>query len=193
MSNEDITKKDDLVNDELEDEICEEADSNLEATIKEANENENIQELKSKYENSIKDMEELNNRFLRLQADFTNYKKRVEKEKESTIAYAVENLLTQILPVLDNFDRALSVECSDENKALYEGMEMVYKQFIDILKNHGLEEIEALNEKFDPNYHYAVSQQESNEHEEDTIIQVLGKGYKLKDKVIRPSMVMVSK
>lgn len=154
---------------------------------------EDIKLLKIQCEKSQKEAEEYKDRLLRLQADFENFKKRTQKEKESLVTYASENLVTEILPSLDSFDRALEVEVDENSKALYEGVEMVYNQLIDVLKKNGLEEVDCLNKKFDHNCHHAVVQQESDDHEEDTVIQVLGKGYKYKDKVIRPSMVMVSK
>ncbi len=157
---------------------------------------ENIEELKANYEASQKEVEELKDRLLRRQAEFENYKKRTQKEKDSIVAYASEGLVTDLLPSLDSFERALEVEIDEKDekaKALYEGLELVYNQLSEILKNNGLEEVECLNQKFDHNCHHAVVQQESDEHEEDTVIKVLGKGYKYKDKVIRPSMVMVSK
>lgn len=154
---------------------------------------EDIELLKAQCEKSQKEAEEFKDRLLRLQADFENFKKRTQKEKESLITYASEGLVTEILPSLDSFDRALELEVDENSKALYEGVEMVYNQLIEVLKKNGLQEVECLNEKFDHNCHHAVVQQASEEHEEDTVIQVLGKGYKYKEKVIRPSMVMVSK
>lgn len=152
-----------------------------------------IEELKANYEKSQSEIVELKDQLLRRQAEFENFRKRTQKEKASLMTYASEGLITELLPTLDSFERALEVEVDENSKALYEGMEMVYNQFSEILKNNGLEEVECLNEKFDHNYHHAVVQQESDEHDEDTVIQVLGKGYKYKEKVIRPSMVMVSK
>ena len=193
MQNEDLENKDEVREEINDNETREEINDNIEATVEEAKEDidnsvDNVED-----ETSKKEIEELNNRLIRLQADFNNYKKRVEKEKEAIVSYAVEGLVTELLNALDNFDRALEVEYEENSKAFYEGVEMVHKQLLEILSNNGLEEIESLNQKFDHNYHYAVSQQESDEHDEDTVIQVLSKGYKLKDKVIRPSMVIVSK
>lgn len=157
---------------------------------------ESIKQLKEKYDASQKELEEVKDKLLRRQAEFENFKKRTQKEKEAIVTYASEGLVTDLLPSLDSFERALEVEV-DENdekaKALYEGLELVYNQLIEVLKNNGLQQIECVNEKFDHNCHHAVVQQESEEHEADTVIQELGKGYKYKEKVIRPSMVMVSK
>ncbi|KPU27925.1 hypothetical protein TR13x_00815 [Caloranaerobacter sp. TR13] len=189
--NEKEVTKEQVHNEEEKDMENEKKDSN-DAT--EESKEDNIDELKEKLEGKMRELEELNNRFLRLQADFLNYKKRVEKEKESIYAYASEELICQVLPVIDNFERALdSVNDSQKEDSFYKGIEMVYKQLLDILKKSGLEEIKAIGEKFDPNLHHGVAQEESSEHEEDTIIEVYQKGYKLKDKVIRPSMVKISK
>ncbi|MBS4536875.1 nucleotide exchange factor GrpE [Clostridium sp. D2Q-11] len=144
-------------------------------------------------QNEEKDSSELNERYLRLQADFSNYKKRVEKEKESIYNFANEKLVTELLDVMDNFERAFaSADEGVENDSFYQGVVMVYKQLLNILEKNGLEEIEAIKEKFDPNLHHAVMQEENDEYEENTVIDVFQKGYKLKNKVIRPSMVKVS-
>lgn len=138
--------------------------------------------------------DELNNRYLRLQADFINYKKRNEKEKESIYTYAKSAIISDCLNALDNFERAFSTIDEDfKENSFYKGIEMVYKQMLEALSKNGMEEIEALNSKFDPTFHYAVMQEESEDIEPDTVIDVLQKGYKISDKVIRPSMVKVSK
>lgn len=157
---------------------------------------ESIEQLQEKYDASQKEVEELKDKLLRRQAEFENFKKRTQKEKEAIVTYASEGLVTDLLPSLDSFERALEVEIDEDDeksKALYEGLELVYNQLIEVLKNNGLQQIECVNEKFDHNCHHAVVQQESEDHEADTVIQELGKGYKYKEKVIRPSMVMVSK
>lgn len=187
MEKEEILEEDQELKEEIEDESQEPQEAQEELSA------EDITLLKVKCEKSEKEAAEFKDRLLRLQADFENYKKRTQKEKQSLITYASESLLTELLPALDSFDRALEVEVDENTKALYEGMQMVYTQLTEVLKNNGLEEIECLNEKFDHNCHHAVVQQESEEHDEDTVIEVLGKGYRYKDKVIRPSMVMVSK
>lgn len=171
----------------------EEIKSNLDA-IKEEMEEDKQQDYKALYEDKMKEIEEVNNRFIRLQADFTNYKKRVEKEKENIYTYATEEIIKQLLPVIDNMERALdAVAENKEDDSFYNGVRMVYNQFLDILKKNGLEEIQALGKKFDPNLHHGVAQEESDEHDEDTVIDVFQKGYKLKDRVIRPSMVKIAK
>jgi len=128
-------------------------------------------------------------KYLRLMADFQNYKKRVEKEKKDLYSYANENLVTELLDVLDNFERALEQECSAEG--FKEGMEMIFKQLKNVLEKAGLAEIPALGEDFDPNVHNAVMTEETDEYESGKVSGVMQKGYTLNGKVIRPSMVKV--
>ncbi len=137
-----------------------------------------------------KKIEEINNKLLRLQADFLNYKSRTEKEKIKYYNDAIEDLVCEMLPILDNFERALENLDSDEN--LSQGVEMILNQFKTLLSKYGVEEIDALGKKFDPNLHHGVTTEESEE-DEDTVIEVFQKGYKLKNKIIRPSMVKISK
>ncbi len=138
-----------------------------------------------------KDEEELNVRYLRLAADFQNYKKRVEKEKSDIYAFANEKIVVELLDVIDNFERALA-HSKDNNEGFAEGMNMIFKQFKGVLDKSGLEEMSAEGEGFDPNFHHAVMTESSNEHESGTVLQVLQKGYLLNQKVIRPAMVKVS-
>ena len=142
--------------------------------------------------NKDREIEELNSKLVRLQADFVNFKKRAEKDKESTIIYSTEEFLCQLLPILDNFERAIESE-ANKDEGFYQGVEMIYQQLIKLLNDNGVEEINAVGETFDPNYHHAVFMEESTDHKEGTIIEVFQKGYVLKDKVIRPSMVKVAK
>jgi molecular chaperone GrpE len=133
---------------------------------------------------------ELNTRYLRLAADFQNYKRRVEKEKGDIYAYANEKIVVELLDVIDNFERAL--EHSNENESFAEGMNMIFKQFKGVLEKSGVEEINALGEDFDPNFHHAVLTENSAEYESGKITQVLQKGYLLNKKVVRPAMVKVA-
>lgn len=139
----------------------------------------------------LKENEELTTRFQRLQADFVNYRKRVEKEKESLVSYGVETLVLEILPILDNFERAMDVE-KDKEDSFFKGIEMIYDGLIGVLNKNGIEEIDSLEKPFNPEYHHAVGMEDSKEYDKDTIIRILQKGYIMKDKVIRPSMVIVS-
>lgn len=128
-------------------------------------------------------------KYLRLMADFQNYKKRVEKEKSDLYSYANEKLATELLDVLDNFERALSHD--DSGDGFKEGMEMIFKQLYGVLEKAGLAEIPALGEDFDPNFHNAVMTEETEEYESGKVSGVMQKGYTLNGKVIRPSMVKV--
>lgn len=134
--------------------------------------------------------EDSDTRYMRLMADFQNYKKRVEKEKKDLYSYANEKLVTELLDVLDNFERALVQE--GQGDSFKEGMEMIFKQLGDVLKKSGLAEIPALGEEFDPNFHNAVMSEETDEYESGTVSGVMQKGYTLNGKVIRPSMVKVA-
>lgn len=138
--------------------------------------------------------EERFDRLLRLQAEFENYRKRINKERSEFIRYAVEDMIFNLLPVIDNFQRAIeSAREHDNSQALLQGVEMVYKQVQDVLAKRGLERIEALGKRFDPREHEAVMQVESEERPDNTVIEESLAGYKLKKKVIRPAMVKVSK
>lgn len=136
------------------------------------------------------EVEDLKNTLVRLQADFNNYKKRTEKEKSDVQKYACSSLMENLLEVLDNFDRA--IENSQVEEEVLEGFELINKQLIDILKAEGLEEIESDGKEFDPNFHNAVLMEESDQ-ESGRVIETLQKGYKHGDRILRPSMVKVSK
>ncbi|TGB04253.1 nucleotide exchange factor GrpE [Halobacillus salinus] len=137
--------------------------------------------------------EELNNRLIRLQADYDNFRRRTQKEKEADRKYRSQSLLEELIPVLDNFNRALQVEVdSDSAQKLADGMKMVYDQFKTALDKEGLEEIPAQGEEFDPNLHQAVMQVEDDNYDSNIVVEELQKGYRLKDRVIRPAMVKVN-
>lgn len=136
------------------------------------------------------DEEDANTKFLRLMADFQNYRKRVDKEKSEIYARANENIMLGLLTVIDNFERAIEHESKDEKYA--EGMQLIFKQLIDVLEASGLEEIKALDEDFDPNIHNAVMTCDSDEHESGKVVEVLQKGYLLNGRLLRASMVKVS-
>ena len=136
-------------------------------------------------------LKEKDDRILRLQADFENFRRRTAKEKEELAAVITQNLLTDLLPLLDNFERAMAVEQSDV-EAFQKGMEMIFTQLREVLDKHGLENIEAEGQPFDPNIHQAVMRVENPDVEDGTITQVLQKGYQAKGRVIRPAMVQVA-
>jgi len=176
--------------------------SNEEKNLEDIQEQEEIEERENSQEDSEleKCQEELateRDRFLRAHADFENMKKRIEKEKHNALIYANEAFAKDLLTVLDTFENALksieqvkaSEEAVDEIK---KGMVLTYEQLLSILKKHGVQEVECIGE-FDPNFHQAVTQLESDEHESGEIVNVLQKGYKLKERLLRPSMVTTCK
>ncbi len=135
-------------------------------------------------------------RLLRTTADLDNYKKRASREKQEAVKYANENLLQKLIPVLDTFDMALSATNNtqaDAVQALQTGIRMVYQQLKTALQDAGLEEIDAAGKQFNPNLHEAVSQQETAEVPEGHVVQQLRKGYKLRDRLLRPATVVVAK
>lgn len=135
-------------------------------------------------------------RLLRLTADFENFKKRSARDRQDAIKFANESLLEKLIPVLDNFDMALMAANQPQAstvESLKTGVDMIYNQMRSALTESGLEEINAANKPFDPNWHEAVSQQESDLVPEGNVIQQLRKGYKLRERLVRPATVVVAK
>jgi len=133
-------------------------------------------------------------KWLRALAEFDNYKKRQEREKADFCKFAMESLMKELLPVLDNLDRALEhSKVNEVPQSFIEGLELARKSFWDVLDKNGLKHVDAVGEKFDPNYHEAIMQQDDPDSEENTILTEVQKGYLLHDRLIRPSMVVVSK
>lgn len=151
---------------------------------------EEIEALKGQVEKLTGDLQEKKDRLLRLQADFDNFRRRSAKEREEISAVVTQNFCKDMLPLLDNFERAMAAETKDV-EAFQKGVEMIFTQFQEVLKKNGLEQIEAVGQKFDPNFHQAVMRVEDPEKEDDTVAQELQKGYMVKGRVIRPSMVQV--
>ena len=136
-------------------------------------------------------LKEKNDRILRLQADFENFRRRTAKEKEELTAVITQNILGDLLPLLDNFERAMAVEQTD-GEAFRTGVEMIFTQLKEVLDKNGLEHIEAEGQPFDPNVHQAVMRVENPDVADGTVTQVLQKGYRAKGRVIRPAMVQVA-
>lgn len=134
--------------------------------------------------------EDLQTKFLRLSADFQNYRRRVDKEKSDIYAYANEKIVLQLLEVMDNFERAM--QTADPEDKYVQGIALIFKQLEDLLHKNNVEEIEALGKSFDPAYHNAVMTEAAEDTESGTITKVLQKGYTMNSKVIRPAMVAVS-
>ncbi|MFP7297575.1 nucleotide exchange factor GrpE [Neobacillus niacini] len=138
-------------------------------------------------------LEEADNRYLRLQADFDNFRRRTRLDIEAGEKYRAQKLAIELLPALDNFERALNIEADNEqSKSLLQGMEMVYRGLIEALKKEGVEAIEAVGKEFDPNFHQAVMTGEDENYDSNFVIEEFQKGYMLKDRVLRPSMVKVN-
>jgi len=153
---------------------------------------EQLEELKDRAAKADENWE----RLLRTTADFENFKKRVTREKQEAIRYANEGLLQKLVPVLDNFDMALSAAQTGQTEAaqsLQAGINMIYQQLKIALVEAGLEEVDAAGKTFDPNLHEAVSQTETTEAPEGQVVQQLRKGYKLRDRLLRPATVVVAK
>ena len=140
--------------------------------------------------------------FLRAVADFDNYRKRIERERRELSEYAAADVLLDLLPIIDNFERALQASASApgatadkpaESEAFYRGVELIHKQMLDLLRKRGVTRIDALGTDFDPNVHQAVIHEPSEEHREGEVMQELQRGYKLGDRLLRPAMVKVAK
>ncbi len=137
-----------------------------------------------------KELSDSKDKYLRTVAEYDNYRKRTVKEKSEAYSDATAKAIIEILSVIDNFERALSVETTDES--FKNGIQMIFNQYNDILKKLGVEEIECINTPFDPSMHNAINQTEDENFGENTVCQVFQKGYKLNDKVIRYAMVTVA-
>ena len=194
-----LKKKDEQKLEEMQQEInaadADEADEAEEAASESAeSENEDTQEPQdenaAQIEKLTADLKEKEDRVLRLQADFENFRRRTGKEKEELSAVVTQGILKDMLPLLDNFERAMAAETKD-GEAFQKGVEMIFTQFTEILKKNGLEHIKVEGQKFDPNFHQAVMRVQNADMEDDDIAQELQKGYMVKGRVVRPSMVQV--
>ena len=195
-----LKKKDEQKLDEMQQEIDEasaeaDADAEAEAETAESQKDAEASETEAsdqaqQIEKLTADLKEKDERVLRLQADFENFRRRTAKEKEELSAVVTQGILKDMLPLLDNFERAMAAEAKD-GEAFQKGVEMIFTQFGEVLKKNGLEKIETDGQKFDPNFHQAVMRVQNADLEDDDIAQELQKGYMVKGRVIRPSMVQV--
>ena len=165
-----------------------------EETVNSEQETEVQPETIAEAENKVQqDFDNLNNQYLRLAADFDNFRKRQAQERESLLKYGAEESLKKLIEVLDNFDRAKqAIQNVEDVKQVKDSFDMLYNQLFDNLSKLGLEVIDTQGKEFDPNFHEAVMQTPTSEHPENTVIMELQKGYKLGDKVLRPSLVNVA-
>lgn len=139
------------------------------------------------------ELQEQRDKYLRLYAEFENYKKRVIKDKEEIIKYGNESLLFELLPVIDNLEMAMKHSSNDVSAGLIQGVEITLKEFLRVLERFGLSQIETVGKAFDPSKHHAMAQIERDDIEESTVVEDYRKGYMFKDRVLRPSLVAVSK
>jgi molecular chaperone GrpE len=135
----------------------------------------------------------LQDRLLRTAAEFDNFRKRVERERREHQEYATNDVLRELLPILDNFERALQAPVEGDVDAYRTGIEMIHRQMLDLLRKRGVTPIEALGADFDPNLHQAVIHEISSAHREGEVMQELQRGYKLGERLLRPAMVKVAK
>ena len=182
MSKKDIKKED--VNEEIKnDEQVSEDD--LEEIVEDINQEDDIEKLN-------KEIDKLKNDYARAYADTENLKKRLNQEADQIRKYRIQDFAREILPVLDNLERALKTEVNEQDEAFKKGVEMTYQQLLAALKKEGVEEIDCLDKQFDPNVAQAIMQEKVEDKQSGIVIEILQKGYLLKDRILRPAMVKVS-
>jgi molecular chaperone GrpE len=140
-----------------------------------------------------RERDEFKDRWLRKSAEFDNYRKRIERERREQADQAIVDLLQDVLPVVDDFDRALTVDAGEGSAAYRKGVELIHGKLHDLLRRYGVTPVQALGADFDPNLHQAVIQEVSPDHREGEVIGELQKGYMIKDRLLRPAMVKVAK
>ena len=194
MENEVEVETEEVVEETTEDAV--ETEETVEETTVEANEEEKPKKegfFKKKKDKRDEQIEELNDRVKRQMAEFDNFRKRSEKEKSMMFDMGAKNVIEKILPVVDNFERGFTtVEEADKDDAFVQGMQQVYKQLMTELETIGVTPIEAVGQEFNPDFHNAVMQVESDEYESGIIAQEFMKGYMYKGSVVRHSMVAVA-
>lgn len=164
------------------------------STKRKASATSKIKELKSEVANLTNELNELKDKYLRVVAEFDNYKKRKEREISDIIERASEDFFLALLPVIDDFERSLNSESKRRSyKSLKQGIELIYQKLISVLKEQGVEVIEAIGTQFDPELHEAIMQVEDEEKPSNVVVNEALKGYRLKDRVLRYSQVIVNK
>ena len=190
---------DTLKQEELEN-TCEQEVEVQEETLQEGNEDEvmiskkkRIEQLEAEVAQLKKELADSTNNYYKAYADAQNLKKRLQNEADQVRKYRIQGFASEVLPIIDNLERALNQEVEDEAiKNYIKGFEMIYQQLINALNNEGVKEIEALNQPFDPNFHQALMQEAVEGVESGIVVEVLQKGYMLKDRVLRATLVKVS-
>lgn len=140
-----------------------------------------------------KERDDLYDRLLRKTAEFDNFRKRVERDRKEMIEWAAADVLTDLLAIVDDFDRALAAEAPPEAQAFKAGLELIHRQFAELLKKRGVTPLDALGADFDPHVHQAVAYEEVPGAREGEVVDVMAKGYKLGDRLLRPALVKVAK
>lgn len=180
---------------EIEEEVVseEEAKETEEQSSEETTETEEVVEEIDEVEQLKNQLEEEESKYLRLLADYDNFKRRATLDKEALQKYRAQSVATNLIPVLDNFALALAVESkTDEAKTMMDGMNMIYRSLLTALESEGVTAIDAQGQPFDPNYHQAIMTEHDEEQESGIVLEELQKGYQLKDRVLRPAMVKVN-
>ena len=177
---------------DIKEEVKEEtSNQDIETEVEEEEIVEDINE-ESEVERLTKEIDRLKNDYARAYADTENLKKRLMAEAEATRKYRIQSFAKEILPVIDNLERALASEVHESDESFKKGIQMTYDMLVNALKNEGVEEIDCLNKPFDPNLEQAIMQEKAEDVESGIVIEVLQKGYVLKDRILRPAMVKVS-
>lgn len=175
--------------------VSDEDTGNEEKADKEEAEGEKEEEWvpKSELEEMGVKLKEMEEKLLRVQADYDNFRRRTKQEKEAAAKYRSQNLAESLLPAMDNFERAMMITPeAEETQSLLKGVQMVYNQLVEAFEKEGITAIATVGEEFDPHYHQAVMQEESEEYDSNIVIEEMQKGYRLNDRVLRPAMVKVS-
>lgn len=149
-----------------------------------------ISALTKERDDLLADKADLNDRLLRRQAEFENFRRRTERERSDFVQFAATELISDLLPVVDDFERALKAPCADESYS--KGVGLIYQRLIDALKRQGLEPVEAAGKLFDPHQHQAVDRAHSDEVEDQTVLEEYQRGYNFRGKLLRPAMVKVA-
>ncbi len=172
----------------------EEIEETIDETIEESKEEVNeLEQLKLKLEKAEASSKDYLDKLQRSMAEFDNFRKRTNVEKASMYENGARDTIEKLLPILDNFERAiLSTPEEDKNSAMFKGIDMIFNQMVETFKNMGVEEVAGVGETFDPNIHNAVLHIDDDSFGENVVAEVMQKGYKYKDKIIRPSMVKVA-
>ncbi len=177
---------------DIKEEVKEEtSNQDIETEVEEEEIVEDINE-ESEVERLTKEIDRLKNDYARAYADTENLKKRLMAEAEATRKYRIQSFAKEVLPVIDNLERALASEVHESDESFKKGIQMTYDMLVNALKNEGVEEIDCLNKPFDPNLEQAIMQEKAEDVESGIVIEVLQKGYVLKDRILRPAMVKVS-